>query len=568
LKICTAAAIHPGLCGMATTEQFMKSCNVPDLTPGPEAITSGAPVAPVGPLLEPSPIASAVPEPEGTGDPVPHDLKGKTARGAFVSTFGQGANFVLRTGSMVILARLLVPADFGLIGMVTACTGFMALFQDAGLSMATIQSASINRAQTSMLFWVNLAVGALLAALCAAMAPILAAFYHEPRLLWVTVILGTGFVLGAAGAQHRATLQRDMRFAVLTFIDIVSLLVSIALAVAMAAAGQRYWALVGMTLSGSVLSLAGVWIAGGWIPQLPRRGAGVRSMLRYGGTLTLNNVICYFAYNADKVLLGRFFGAEVLGIYGRAYTLINLPTQNLNSVIGTVGFPALSRLQNDPARLQSYFLKGYALFLSLVMPITAASALFPEDIIRVFLGEKWGAAAPLFRLLAPTILAFAMINPFGWLMLATGRATRSLKIAVMIAPVLFLGYLAGLPYGATGVAAGFSAATVLLVVPVILWATHGTSISAAETFRAILRPFLSMLIAAGATLAAQPIFSPLAPPILRLVVANAILFGVYGIVLCFVMGQKEVYAGLLRDIKIWPFARRRKSAASVVNVDA
>jgi O-antigen/teichoic acid export membrane protein len=505
---------------------------------------------------------------DSTGEPVPHDLKGKTARGALVSTFGQSANFILRTGSMVILARLLEPKDFGLVGMVTACTGFMALFQDAGLSLAAVQRASITRAQTSMLFWINLAVGAALAILCAAVAPILTAFYHEPRLFWMTVVLGTGFVLGGAGAQHRATLQREMRFTVLTMIDVVSLVVSIVLAVAMAAAGQGCWALVGMTLCGSASSLIAVWTASGWIPGPPRRGAGVWSMLRYGGTLTLGNVICYLAYNADKVLLGRFCGAEALGIYGRAYTLINLPTQNLNFTIGVVGFPALSRLQNDPVRLKNYFLKGYTLFLSLVMPITLASALFAEDIIRVFLGQKWSAAAPLFRLLAPTILVFAMINPFGWLLLATGRATRGLRLAILIAPVVILGCVAGLPYGPTGVAAGFSVATLLLIVPVILWATHGTSITAAATFKVIMRPCLSMLIAGGATLMAWPIFNPLTPAILRLIVCNAMLFGVYAIVLWFVTDQKDFYAGLLREINPWSSARRRRSAQPVQPADA
>jgi len=93
-------------------------------------------------------------------------------------------------------------------------------------------------------------------------------------------------------------------------------------------------------------------------------------MLKYGGTLTLNNLIVYIAFNTDKVLLGRVCGAEALGIYGRAYQLINLPTDNLHSAIGAVAFPALSRLQNNPAKLRSYFLKGYSLFLSLIMPVT------------------------------------------------------------------------------------------------------------------------------------------------------------------------------------------------------
>lgn len=510
-------------------------------------------------------IAGVADGPNGTGDRMAHpaahdlhDLKGKTARGALVSAFSQGANFVLRLGSMVILARILTPADFGLVGMVTACTGFLQLFRDAGLSMATIQRASISREQTSMLFWVNLVIGGVLAALCAAIAPILTRFYHEPRLFWVTVVIGTSFIFNGAAAQHRAVLQRNMRFAVLAIIDIVSIVASVALGIGMAIAGQGYWALVAMVICPNAVGLLGAWTAGGWMPVAPRRGTGVVSMLKYGGTVTLNNLVAYVASNADKVLLGRFWGAEALGIYGRAYQLINLPTENLNATIGMVAFPALSRLQNEPERLRNYFLKGYGLFLSLVMPITMGCALFAEDIVRVFLGPKWDATVPLFRLLAPTIFSFALVNPLTWLMLANGRARRSLKIGLVIAPCMILGYAAGLRYGPAGVAAGFSIALALCVVPIIFWATRGTPVRAIDTLKVLVRPLLSILIGAGATLVAWPFIHSLEPVLLRLMVANAVLFGVYASVLWFVMGQKAVYLGLLREVGIWPLAGRRR----------
>jgi O-antigen/teichoic acid export membrane protein len=514
---------------------------------------------------DPSKVSSTVAPPAGSpsSDHAPHDLKRKTARGALVSTFGQGANFVLRTGSMVVLARLLTPADFGLVGMATACTGFLALVQDAGLSMATVQRATITRAQTSTLFWINLAVGVILAALCAAMAPLVVAFYHEPRLFWMMVVFGSGFLFSGAAAQHRAIMQREMRFSHLAMIDIAALCVSIAVGIAMAVAGKGYWALVGMALALPVVSLIGVWVAGGWLPGPPQRQAGVRSMLRYGGTVTLNGVIVYIAYNADKVLLGRFCGAEVLGIYGRAYQLINLPTANLNSAIGSVAIPALSRLQNDPERLKNYFLKGYSLFLSLVLPITVACALFAEDIVLVFLGPKWGAAVPVFRWLAPTILAFALINPPGWLMLATNRAGRSLLIALMIAPIVILGYFVGLSHGPEGVAAGFSVTTVLLVVPVIAWATRDTAITAIATFRVVMRPVLAILLGTAVTVMLWGFIHLLNPPILRLVVANTVLFGVYGLVLWFVLGQKVVYLSLLREIGVLRSAPGSKKDNSV-----
>jgi O-antigen/teichoic acid export membrane protein len=490
-------------------------------------------------------------------DVTPNDLKGKTARGALVSAVSQGAIFFLRTGSMVVLARLLAPADFGIVAMVTACTGFLEMFRDMGLSVATIQRASVTRGQTSSLFWINLAAGWILAALCASAAPVLVRFYHESRLFWPTIALATGFVFNGAAVQHRAIMARDMRFAALATVEIVSVAVSIVVGTIMAFAGQGYWALVGMYVSVPLLGLLGVWTLGGWMPGLPQRGAGVRAMLRYGSLLTLKNLVVYFAFNTDKVLLGRIWGAEVLGIYGRAYQLISLPTQNLTSTIGQVAVPALSRLQDDPERLRNYFLKGYGLFLSIVLPITVVCALFSEDIIRVFLGPKWSAAVPLFRLLAPTVLTLALVNPFNWLLLALGRPGRSLQIALASAPVVIAGYVIGLSHGPRGVAAGFSATTILLVLPTILWAIRGTPITAFDILKVLLRPFLSILVAVAVVLAAWRFVDLLAQPFVRLLLANMIFFGVYTLLLCFVMGQMDFYAGLIREIGIWPLTKAR-----------
>jgi O-antigen/teichoic acid export membrane protein len=485
------------------------------------------------------------------------DLKRSTTRGTAVSLAGQATNFVLRTGSMMVMARLLTPADFGLVGMVAAVTGFLGLFRDLGLSMATIQRVSITDAQTSTLFWVNVAAGGLLAVLCVLLAPAMVAFYGEPRLFWVTAALGLGFLFNGAGAQHRAMLQRSMRFLALSTTDIAALVFSLAASIAAALAGAGYWALVVASVGGQVAGTLGAWLAARWIPGRPRRGAGVRSMLMYGGKLTLSNVVAYAAFNADKVLLGRFCGAEPLGIYGRAYQLINLPTDNLNSTIGQVALPALSRVQDDPVRLRDYFLKGYGFFLSLVLPVTTACALFADDIVRVFLGPKWHEAAPIFRLLAPTILAFALVNPFGWLLQATGRVGRSLRMALVVTPTLIFGYALGLGHGPRGVAAGFSASIVLLVAPLILWAKRGTLIAARDILGTVLPPAVSAAAAALTALGARELLGLAGPAFARLVLETGLLFGVYLFTLLIVMKQKAVYLDLLRTTGLWPLGARR-----------
>src|ERR1700693_5707119 len=151
------------------------------------------------------------------------DLKEKTIRGGLARLCAQGADFTLRLVSLMVLARLLGPKDFGLVGMVTALTGVLTLFRDFGLSTATVQRLDVTHEQLSTLFWINVIVGAVLTLGLLITAPLIVQFYHEPRLFWVTVVLSTGFLTNAAGVQHSAILQRAMRFTALATIQIISL---------------------------------------------------------------------------------------------------------------------------------------------------------------------------------------------------------------------------------------------------------------------------------------------------------------------------------------------------------
>ena len=477
------------------------------------------------------------------------DLKERTLRGGFAKVCAQGASFLLRIGSLMVLARLLDPEDFGLVGMVTAVTGVFSLFKDAGLSMATVQRATITNEQVSTLFWINMLVGAVLGLLSLAIAPILVSFYQEPRLFWVTAALAAGFLFNAAGVQHSALLQRRMSFTTLSAIEIISLVVSIAVGIGMAFGGYGYWALVGMAVVLPAVSTVCLWSIATWVPGVPHRGVGISSMMRFGGTATLNGLVVYIAYNLEKVLLGRFWGAEALGIYGRAYQLINIPTENLNSASGGVAFAALSRLQDDPDRFKNYFLKGYSVVLALTLPITIACALFANDIILILLGPKWKEAIPIFQLLTPTILVFALINPMWWLLASMGLVGRSLKIALVIAPLVIASYILGLPYGPTGVAFAYSAVMTLWLVPHIAWCIHGTMISLRDLLRVSRRPFLSAIVAAAVAFTAQLFYGQSLSPLPRLLLGGGILLIVYLWMLLYVMGQKAFYLDLLQGLR-------------------
>ena len=474
------------------------------------------------------------------------DLKSRTIRGGAARLVAQAANFGVRVASLMILARLLGPKEFGLVGMATAFTGVLVLFRDFGLSSAAIQRATVTEDQLATLFWINTAVGGFFALLAAAAAPAIASLYHEPRLLAITVVLAAGFLFNAAGVQHGALLQRQMRFTALAVINTFALLAGAAIGIAAALAGFGHWALVAMTVTAPLISTIGFWITTRWTPGRPRRGIGMLGMLRFGGAITLNGVILYIASNFDKVLLGRFWGADVLGVYGRAYQLITIPTDNLNSAAGEVAFAALSRIQDEPGRLRRYFLKGYSLVLGLTLPITAVCVLFADDVILVALGPKWKDAALIFRLLAPTVLVFAIANPLGWLLCSLGLVRRALKMGAVISPLMVVSYFVGIPYGAPGVAIAYSSVMLLWVVPVIAWSVRGTAISVGDVFGTVWRPLASSAVAGGAALLARAAYGSGLPPVERLALDVAVVGTTYAIVLLFVAGQKTLYLDLIR----------------------
>jgi PST family polysaccharide transporter len=474
------------------------------------------------------------------------DLKEKTIRGGLARFMAQGADFTLRLVSLMVLARLLAPNDFGLVGMVTAFTGVLNLLRDFGLSSAAIQRATVTEEQMSNLFWINALVGTLLGVLLLAGAPAIAFFYHEPRLAAVTAVLALGFPLNGLGVQHGASLTRQMRFTALAVINTLGLLAGTAVGIGAALAGFGYWALVAMTLTFPLVTTAGFWVATGWIPGRPSRQSGIRSMMRFGGTLTLNGLVVYIASNFEKVLLGRYWGADAIGIYGRAFQLVNIPTGNLNTAAGEVAFAALSRVQDDSDRLRRYFLRGYSLVLGMTVPLTILCALFSGDVIRVFLGPKWDGAAPIFRLLAPTILVFAVANPLGWLLTSLGMVNRLLKMGLVIAPIMIVSFVIGLPYGPKGVALAYSTVMTLWLLPLIAWAVRGTAVSFRDILVTAYKPLASGVVAGGLAFGIATAYGHLLSPLPRLALESSVLLATFSAMLLFVAGQKSLYLDLLR----------------------
>jgi PST family polysaccharide transporter len=421
------------------------------------------------------------------------DLKGRSVRGGLLTLTSQGAQFVMQSVATVTLARLLMPADFGLVAMVTAITGLGQAFADLGLSEATIQHPEINHDQVSKLFWLNVAIGLALTALTASTSPFLAWFYHEPRLKAITVVLSLTFLIGGLKVQHDALLRRKMRFLALAIRDVTAYAVAVPATIFMAWRGAGYWALVAfpLILNGTGMMLS--WLMARWIPGLPRRSAKVRSLIAFGGNVAASYLVINLTRSSDSMLIGWYWGAGPLGLYSRALNLLLLPVRQLGGPARSVAVPAFSRVQHDPDRLAVFYLRTTNLIMWITAPIFGFLFVAASPIIILALGYKWHEAAPVFQILAIFALGQMLYESTIWLMVSRGRSRQLLKLAVVALPITVIGYAAGLPFGIKGVA--LSGALVMLVIfPWMLsYAFRGTNLTLGRVGRAILIPVVAAL---------------------------------------------------------------------------
>lgn len=424
------------------------------------------------------------------------DLKGRSIRGGAATLLGQGAKVVLQTARIVVLARLLTPEDYGLIAMVTAFTHFVMMFRDIGLSMATVQKAEITHSQVSTLFWINATLGLGLTLVVAALAPVLVWFYGEPRLMWITLALGTVFIFSGLTIQHQALLRRQMHFGTLAVIEIASMTVGAAVAIGAAYLGAGPWSLVLFHIVGMGTLLIGFWTACGWRPGLPARGSGVRSMLTFGVDVTSFNVINYFSRNMDKILLGRFYSAGVLGLYSKAYQILMLPINQIRGPLTAVAIPALSRLQTEPSTYRGYYRKLAVILAFLSMPLMAFIAVCSESVIRLLLGEQWVGATNIFRVMAITAFIQTVATTRGAVLLSLGKSRRYLKWGMINAVFTVTSFVIGIPWGAIGIAISYAVVNYVILLPSFWYCFRETPVSAATFLEAISLPMVASLVMA------------------------------------------------------------------------
>jgi O-antigen/teichoic acid export membrane protein len=416
------------------------------------------------------------------------DLRGRSVRGGVLNVTSQGAQFLIQTIATVVLARLLSPADFGLVAMVATVTGLGQAFADLGLSEATIQREEVSHGQVSTLFWINVAIGLGLMLATVALAHVLARFYRDSRIVNITYLVSLTFLIGGLRVQPDAILKRQMRFSSLAIRDVASCALAVPVAITMAWRGAGYWALVVLPLTLNFTQMAFSWLMIKWRPGLPRRDAQVGSMIAFGGNVAASYFIITVSRSADNVLIGRYMGAGPLGLYSRAYNLLMLPVRQLSAPAASVAIPTFSRTQTDPERFARYYLRAVNLLMWISAPIFGFLFVAAQPVIVLLLGNQWREAAPVFQILAISALTQLLLESTIWLFVSRGQSQQLLKLLLIISPIIIGSYAIGLPFGIKGVALSGSLVLLCILPWMLKFTFRGTELTLQRLGRALLYP--------------------------------------------------------------------------------
>lgn len=395
-------------------------------------------------------------------EPTAEGLASRSVRGAAWVMAGQLASEPVRILITALLARALSPEQFGLVGMATVVTGLIAVANDFGLQAAIIQRREITKDELDSVFWFNLGVGVVLCLAGVALAPVAAAFFHEPKVTPVLMALSAAFVLSSLGQVQQAILRRDMDFKTPAIANIVAVFASGIVAVGLALSGAGVWALVANVLVASAASPVVVALKTGYLPAAHFRWDSVRGFAVFGGTITLAEFANYASANADNLLVGRVLGAGPLGAYSLAYNLVTYPVRRIAQTITSVAMPAFSRIQDESERYARALSRAMEMSGLSVLPFLAAAAVAGQSVILGVYGPKWSAAITPFRILCVVgmVRAFGVVAEVG--LQGSGKARRYLGWAMVWLVALVFGVVNGLPRGIVGVAVGVASASGLV----------------------------------------------------------------------------------------------------------
>ena len=348
----------------------------------------------------------------------------------------------------IILARLLAPSDFGLVGMLAIFMAISQTFIDSGLSQALIRKQDCNEEDFHTVFYFNLFVAIILYIALFLTAPWISSFFNEPQLIKIVRVMSIVLVLGSLGLVQRTKLTKLIDIKTQTIISAISGIISGAIAVYLAFRGFGVWSLVWRLILFNLISSALLWLGSKWHIKLIFSGKSFKEMFSFGSKLLASGLLNTVFENAYYVIIGKFFSPQLLGYYTRAVTFANLPSSNIDSVVQRVSYPVLSTFQNNLGQMREAFRKLIKSTMLITFTLMIGLAAAADQIILVLIGDKWEPAAPLLRLLCFALILYPLHSLNLNILKVMGRSDIFLKVEIIkkitVIPVFFLGIFLGI----------------------------------------------------------------------------------------------------------------------------
>lgn len=369
----------------------------------------------------------------------------------------QGIGFV----TIVILARLLSPREFGLLAMVTVIASFAQIFSEMGFSSALVQKQDIEQKHLSSVFWLNLGMGGGLTLLFIAGAPLIARFYDEPILIPLTWFISFNFLIGSLTIVQKTMLTKTIDFRSLSIVNIVAVALSGVVAIGLAFGGAGIWSLAVQSVLLSTITTIMLWRLSHWRPAFIFNWDAIKDLLGFSLSLFGTKLLSYWTRNLDYLLIGRFIGLQPLGVYKNAYTIMLFPLSNVSRVISQVMFPSLSLIQDDKAKVRQLFVRMTRTIALVTFPMMAGLFVVADSFVLTLFGPQWSAMIPILMVFCLTGLMQSIGTLNGNLYLSQGRADLQLRVGLVLKMVGIMGIVVGLRWGALGVAVGYTVASLI-----------------------------------------------------------------------------------------------------------
>jgi polysaccharide transporter, PST family len=424
-------------------------------------------------------------------------LRRAAVRGAGVMVFAQGVSFAVQLAATVVLARLLTPADFGVVTMVTTFSLLLCSFGLNGFTETILQREEVTHFLASNLFWINIGAGVVLTLAFAALGPLIALFYHDPLVTHVVEGMSLTILAASGSVIHLALMNRAMRFAAVSANGVVARAVCIIVSIILALAGWGYWALVVGNIALQLSTTVGAWLMCRWIPGRPRRVPGTGACVKFAINVYSRFSFSYFSGNTDNLLVGWRFGAGALGLYKKAFDLFFVPVCQLLSPMSAVAVTTLSRFNRDRTQYQRYFLSGLSVLALLGMGIGADFTLIGGDLIRLILGPNWAEAGRIFAFFGPGIGVMLLYNTHGWIHISIGRPDRWFRWAVIEFLCTAGLFLILLPWGPRGIALAWTVSFFVLMLPAFWYAGKPIGFGVDSVLAVVWKFFVASVVAGG-----------------------------------------------------------------------